>query len=175
MVWRVGRKLALESNGVVVAIASSGFAYGRIIEPVARVEHNAGSGCKHGECASGRSVGEPCCFAQLSVGYPSVNQEIMVVALAYAEIFVIGEDVAADRAWESEVHGGAFHVCDFAGGNVGVVGAEIARAAHTERLAEHRSGIVAREIEISVVGQIHYRGSVGIGFKTDCQLAVVAP
>ncbi len=30
MVWRVGRKLALESNGVVVAIASSGFAYGRI-------------------------------------------------------------------------------------------------------------------------------------------------
>ncbi len=72
-------------------------------------------------------------------------------------------DVVAETAELGEVHRRTLHGSYFAGGDKRVVGGEIMACGEPEGVVEHRAGVFALQIPVSVVGEIYHSGSVSVG------------
>ena len=95
----------------------------------------------------------------------AVDGPAVVVAFAVAQCGEVGANVAAERFGRAEVHRRAGDAGEFARGNQRFVGRQPARGAEPQLVAEHRSGILAREVPVGVVRQVDDRGGVARGFE----------
>ena len=133
-------------------------------EPVARVDLHAR--------LCGADAEPPTRFRVVQFGHgrllvraPVVDGPAVVVAFAVAQCGEVGANVAAERFGRAEVHRRAGDAGEFARGNQRFVGRQPARGAEPQLVAEHRSGILAREVPVGVVRQVDDRGGVARGFE----------
>ena len=143
-IWGI---LGLQADAAALAVNNAALA-GLLVNEVARVELHAGAVGVDGHCPPGARVG------QLGAG---IAEDLPVVVVAPLEVqrVVIPVNVPPDGLGAAEIHGSAFHAPLLPGGNAfGVIGIEPA-SGHGQQLP-HGSLLLlmARQIEIAVIGQV---------------------
>lgn len=161
----VGVVLGLHDYGSAVGVGDGVFAEDFAVEEVAYVELEAGFvGVDfHGDaCGGGDDAG----------GYEGgvaggVEDEVVVVAEAVAQLLVVGVDVTAYGFGGAEIEGGAFDGAYLAAGHERAVDGREGVGVDVDFVAENVAGEVAGEVEVGVVGEIEHGGTVGCGRVVD--------
>ena len=161
----VGEELGLQGYAAALAVDNTVLAL-LIVDEVAGIELNAGQvGVDHhGAAAVGGGQDS---------GGVGIDLEIVVVAALQVQGLVVGADIPANGLCGAEIEGGALHTALLAGGDVGgVIGAE-EPAGDGQQLVHGSLGVVvARQVEVAVVGGIKDGILIAVGVVDDVQGAV---
>ena len=108
---------------------------------------------------------------QLQPATPSVNDEVVVVALGSADV----ANPLADTVETAEVEGRACHGSNFARGNERGIRRGVMVGVDLKFVSQDIPVARARQVEIGVVRQVHHGGPVRLGAVGDEQLVLVIP
>ena len=97
----------------------------------------------------------------------------MVIALEVADVVEFRIDSGAERAERTEILRRAGHIEQTPRGDLPLVHLERLRAVETQFVVEHRAAAVACEVEVDVVGEVHYRRLVRAGAIGDFEGVLV--
>ena len=153
--------LALEGHGVVVVVNMAVHTLRAAFQIVAGIDLNSRLGGVDLNAAAALLRPEFRSFAQLAF-HPAVQHEAVVVALGYAQRFEVGLDIPADGFGVHEVHGRACNRNGFAERNETLGGGQELGGVEAKHMVQHRAGSFAVQVEIGMVGKIHYRCLVGL-------------
>ena len=146
MVHSIGIELGFQTDAAALAVVGAALAV--ILQEVAGVELDTAAVGGHAHGAAGSRVAED------GAGIAE-DLEIVVVAALEVEGFVVGFNVTADGLGSTEVHGGAFHVPQFAGGDAFGIGHSKVPGGEGQFLGHGGTGVLlAGEVKVAVVRQI---------------------
>jgi hypothetical protein len=139
MIRRIGVVLRFEAEA-----AAARKAVARGIEVVAGVELDAGFGRGDVERPPARRIGDVRGRLKRPVARPAVDHEVVVVAVAAADLLVVGVDPRADRRRRPEVERRAGDRRDLAGRNLPGVGRRVALGAQRQLMPQDVAAAAAR-------------------------------
>ena len=128
LVGRVGILLGLEADAAALQVLDALLAGDGAVEEVAGVDLDAGLvGVDLQVDAGGRAPELDGDLRDVALG---VQDPVVVVAVAVADLLVVGGDVTADSVRGTEVERGVQHRGDFTRGHIGVVHRGVVRGVH---------------------------------------------
>ena len=161
----IGIELGLQRHAAALAVIDTALAV--FVQEVAGVELDAGAvGVdRHGPAGDG--------IVEDGTG---IAEDLPVVVIAALELqrLIVHADVLGNGLGAAEIHGGARHTSQLAGGDIlGIIGIE-EPAGDGQQLLHGGVGLfVTCQVEIAVVGEVEHRIPVGDGIIDDVQAAVV--
>ena len=169
VVGAVGIFLGLEGQRLAVAEGFAVLAVDRAVEEITAVELQGGLVAQHLDGAS-RS-GFPDCGGRLdAVGAPAVDDPVVVVTAAVAQLFVVGPDALADGMRLAEIERRARYVGDLTRGDQHRIDGRGAAGVDRQHVVEDGAVAFALEVEEGVVREVHDGGFVGRGVVVDAEL-----
>ena len=168
----VGIVLGLEADGGALVVHDALLAGDGAVEEVAAVDLDAGLVGEDLEVDAGGGA------VKLRGGSVDVaggiQHPVVVIAVAVADLLVVGGDAVADEVCRAEVERRAFHGSDFARGHKRVVHRRVVRSVDIKDIVHDavRSRI-AREIKVGVVGHVDDGRRIGRGLVGDVDAVVI--
>ena len=171
MVGRIGKHARLQADGVALAIGAAVLADEGAVQEVAGIELDARRGDADFHHPARHGIFHDRGGAQRA--RLAVDDEIVVIAAAIADLLVAAiADAVAHPVRGAEIERGARHRSPLAGGNQGGTDRGEAGGVQRDHIAHHVARVIARQVEIAVVGQVQHRGLAGRGFVLQPQLVV---
>lgn len=139
------------------------------VEMIGRVQLDPGLRGMAGHPAAGIWIKDLC--RQLQPATPSVDDEVVVVALGSADV----ANPLADAVEAAKIERCARYRCNFARGNESGIRRGVMVRLNFKFVSQDIPIARARQVEIGVVRQVHHRGLIGLRPVSDEQLILVVP
>lgn len=168
LVWRIWEALRLEAETIALSVDSTAWANQRPVQIVAGVELQPGCVGQDLENAACRRLQSPCRGGEHTGGWRT-QHPVMVIAVTANDLLVGYPNAGADRRPMGKVEGSPANGPNFSSRNhYGIDWREII-GLNRDHMVEDITSALARQVEITVVGQINDCRPVGRRRIVDAQ------
>ena len=154
--------LGLQADGSAALINNPAFAGDGAVEEVPRIHLDSGLIGVNLQVDAGRRAKEFGGNNGIVAG--AVQHPVMVVAVAVAQLLIIGIDVLPYQLRSTEIHRSPLHRPNLPGGHESIIHGSEGRSVDIEFIvADRMIGRIPGQIEVGVIGHVDDRGRVGSG------------